>query len=88
MNSDTQRNPWPRVRRVLEEALEHPTRLRSACVEEACGSDLALRAEVEHLLTFEPTAESLFDAPLTGAARVRHGPFQRSARLDLRPIHG
>ncbi len=70
MNSDTQRNPWPRVRRVLEEALEHPTRLRSAFVEEACGSDLALRAEVEHLLTFEPTAETLFDAPLTGAARI------------------
>jgi predicted Ser/Thr protein kinase len=46
----TDSEQWRRVRGVLDKALELAPELRGAYVEEACGGDAALRAEVESLI--------------------------------------
>ena len=41
---------WPRVKDVFHDALEQPAEERGAFLARACGTDVALRAEVERLL--------------------------------------
>lgn len=54
---------WPQVRRILEQALEQPADAREAFIVRACNGDGDLRAEVEHLLSFESSAEALLTPP-------------------------
>ena len=65
--SDPQR--WARVREVLEAALERPEDERGSYVDGACGSDRALRAEIESLLAYGDRADE-FLASHPSAASV------------------
>jgi serine/threonine-protein kinase len=58
---------WPRVKRVLEGALLREGEEAAAYVAEACGSDRALRAEVERLLAAREPAGRFLESP---AARL------------------
>lgn len=44
---------WHQIKALLTDALERPPAERAAFLDEACGSDAALRAEVESLLAYE-----------------------------------
>ena len=81
---------WPRVKRVLEEALALDGAERQAYVAHACGSDSGLRAQVETLLasserageSLETPAAMLLDAP--GADREQIGRVVSSYQLVAR----
>ena len=49
---------WSRVKTVFQSALEQPGDRRSSFVDQACGSDAHLRAEVESLLIAHDAAGS------------------------------
>jgi len=56
---------WEQVKEVLARALQLPEDQRSSVVEQACGSDAALRAEVLSLLAADARVEPCFlDSPL------------------------
>ena len=69
---------WPRVKRVLEEALALDGAERQAYVAQACGTDSGLRAQVETLLAssaragefLETPAAVLLDSPAAGDEQV------------------
>ena len=54
---------WPRVKRVLAEALEREGGERRSYLDEACGSDAQLRARVETLLAAGEQAGTFLEAP-------------------------
>lgn len=54
---------WPRVKRVLAEALEREGAERQAYLAEACGSDAGMRARVERLLAVSQQAAAFLEAP-------------------------
>ena len=53
---------WQQVKAVLAEALERPPGERAALLEEACGGDPSLRAEVESLIACEQSGDVAPDA--------------------------
>ena len=67
---------WDRVKRIVQGALEVPEAERSGFLDQACGSDTALRAEVESLLATEsdsfppPALEGLTSSRLTAGTRL------------------
>ncbi|MGH8236184.1 MAG: protein kinase domain-containing protein [Steroidobacteraceae bacterium] len=85
---------WPRVKRVLEEALARDGAERQAYVAEACGTDSGLRARVQTLLAstaraaefLETPAASLLDPPTDREqiGRVIHRDL-KPANIKLRP---
>jgi hypothetical protein len=54
---------WPRVKEVLEGALACEGAAREAYLAEACGTDAALRAQVENLLAGCDGAEKFLETP-------------------------
>jgi eukaryotic-like serine/threonine-protein kinase len=54
---------WSRVKEVIEQALERPPGERAGFVQQTCGDDRALRAEVESLLTAMEQAGSFVERP-------------------------
>ncbi len=54
---------WDRVKQVFQEALARPPHERAACLQQMCGEDRALRAEVESLLATHQQAGSFADRP-------------------------
>ena len=54
---------WPRVKRVLEEALARDGTDREAYVAQACGTDGGLRAQVEILLASSARAGEFLETP-------------------------
>lgn len=64
------RERWRRAEELFGEALERPLEERGAFLDESCGSDPALRREVERLLAADGKAESFLSPPaLAGNAR-------------------
>jgi hypothetical protein len=57
---------WQQIEAILDRALDLPASERAAAVGEACGTDGALRAEVERLLAAMDSPDLL---PDTSAAR-------------------
>ena len=55
---------WPRVRDLVESALEIDEPQRASWLDATCGSDLALRADVQQLLDANARAGSQLDSPL------------------------
>lgn len=53
---------WPRIRKILEEALELGAPERPAFLDRACGNDAELRARVEELL-LQATSADTFEPP-------------------------
>jgi TolB-like protein len=56
---------WPRVKRVLEGALEREGAGRQAFLAEACGTDAALRARVDKLLAASDRVGTFLETPAT-----------------------
>ena len=79
---------WARIKEVFAAALEQPPAARPTLLSGACGSDHALRREVDSLLSAHERAGSFIDAPVwpTGdgegpataplSAGARLGPYQ------------
>lgn len=68
---------WQRIKALLADALERPPAERAAFLDEACGSDATLRAEVESLLAYEDVpgrGDSLADVQAEPAATVTETP--------------
>ena len=61
-------NHWPRVRRIIEDALEQPTETRLEFVARTCGADATLRAEVEGLLKHNATDAAFLEPPVQAVA--------------------
>ena len=57
-------NHWPRVKGILQSALDRAPEERTAFVREACGEDGDLRAEVESLLLAHQEAGTFAEAGL------------------------
>jgi serine/threonine protein kinase/tetratricopeptide (TPR) repeat protein len=68
---------WPRVKLVLERALACDDADLQACLAEACGTDAALRAQVDMLLAARDRAATFLESP---AAKLLDEP---RAREDL-----
>lgn len=76
---------WRRVEELFQEALERPPEVRQPFLEEACGNDADLRAQVELLLAKDAQAKSFLEpAPLheesmtaaTGLIGRQFGPYR------------
>ncbi|MEO6393910.1 MAG: protein kinase, partial [Pyrinomonadaceae bacterium] len=69
---------WAAIERLCQDALDRTPAERSAFLDQACGGDLKLRAEVESLLAFETSSESFIEAPpndiAAGVMARRDGP--------------
>jgi eukaryotic-like serine/threonine-protein kinase len=48
--TDATRDRWRRIERIVDAALDRPVAMRSGFLDEACGGDPAIRAEVERFL--------------------------------------
>ena len=70
---------WERVGRLYAAALEVPAEERAGFLDRSCGSDLALRREVESLLAAEGEAEAF-----SRQARCR---MRRSCSLRKRALN-
>ncbi len=87
----TKLDDWPRVKRVLEEALALDGAERQAYVTQACGTDSGLRVQVETLLAssvqaggfLETPAAMLLDPPSAGREQIGRvvSSYQLMARL-------
>lgn len=66
MNTRRERGPawWRRVDAVLDAVLDLPESERVAVLDERCGTDAELRAEVDALLAAEARADSRVDSPV------------------------
>ena len=62
---------WAEVRSILEAALDLPPADRNAFLEKRCGSDSALRQEVESLIVADDLAGSFLDPPASAVAPSR-----------------
>jgi tetratricopeptide (TPR) repeat protein/tRNA A-37 threonylcarbamoyl transferase component Bud32 len=54
---------WERVKRIFQDALDLSSEARPAFLDEACGGDVALRREVESMLTAHDEAGAFLEQP-------------------------
>src|SRR5262245_62165018 len=59
---------WQQVKELFEAALERPVNERSQFLDRTCGSDNALRGEVESLLRSHDEAGSFLETPAVASA--------------------
>ncbi|HUN82413.1 MAG TPA: serine/threonine-protein kinase, partial [Phycisphaerae bacterium] len=59
---------WPRVRRILESAMDCPPHRRERLLDRACRGDDELRRQVNELLSHAPADDTWLDSPVPGAA--------------------
>lgn len=59
---------WPRVRRILEAAIDCPAHRRERLLDRACHGDAELRQQVDDLLARQPADDKWLDSPVPGAA--------------------
>src|SRR5262249_43603574 len=57
-------NDWSNIKRIFQEAVELDPAARAGFVTEACGTDTALRSEIESLLGSYTSAEGFLETPL------------------------
>lgn len=77
MNSER----WRAVEEIFHQALERPPSERAAWVNEACGEDAELRAEVSSLLESDPAAAGFVGSKVEKAVRQLHeDDFQATPR--------
>lgn len=84
---------WQRVQELFTQALERQPEKRASFLNEACGDDAELRAEVESLLAHDEQAKTAFLEPADSAVPVHVGGGEglpetedrRAENLPLRP---
>jgi serine/threonine protein kinase/WD40 repeat protein len=59
---------WQQIEKIYHEALQRKPDERSAFLDEVCGSDQALRKQIESLLTHEGEAEDFIEMPALAIA--------------------
>ncbi len=70
MNVATSPDSWALIKNLFAEAAELPSFARAAWLNEACGNDETLRAEIEKLLAADEQAEAFLEtAPINSFAR-------------------
>jgi serine/threonine-protein kinase len=74
---------WQKLRSIYEQALEMETSIRSAYLDEACGTDSALRTEVSSLLAIN-TETSFLEKPVQKAAPELFEPEQETISIGTR----
>ncbi len=74
---------WTRIQDLYHEALHLAPDARAAFLATACGTDAALRQEVESLLSFEGQGDGLLEAP--AAARAASGVPSLVPEVALKP---
>ncbi|MEM9801563.1 MAG: serine/threonine-protein kinase [Planctomycetota bacterium] len=80
---------WERVKEIVANALEQEPGERRAYVEEACGDDAAVRAEVDSLLGDAETSDRFLETPATALFEVpAPEPGARLGRYTLRSVIG
>jgi eukaryotic-like serine/threonine-protein kinase len=67
---------WQRVEGILGGALELPEPERAAYLDQACGADTRLRAEVDALLAVERPSQGFLERPEPSLAGQRLGPWR------------
>lgn len=80
---------WPRLKQVFADTRALPAELRAAYLTEACGTNTALRHEVESLLASEADATSFLETPAVLLADPapklldgqRIGPYEVASRI-------
>ncbi|MFL6196241.1 MAG: tetratricopeptide repeat protein [Thermoanaerobaculia bacterium] len=81
---------WREIDRLFAEALDRRVSERAAFLDEACGGDAALRAEVEALLAADESSGGFLDQPVgellelsleTGTGEGRLGPYRLLRRI-------
>jgi eukaryotic-like serine/threonine-protein kinase len=79
---------YQRICQLFDEALECPLEQRAAFLDEACGADLALRAEVEKFLAgMEPAADYLSRPAVNVAAALLAQQSQNPSALGKQISH-
>jgi hypothetical protein len=83
---------WQEVMAVFEAALERATGERAQFLDQACGSDAALRHEIETLLAAHAGAEGFLEPPVADAVELLEGDVQGGSaggnRARARCSHG
>ena len=87
---------WEQIETLFQRALELPVANREGFLNDACGADEALRAEVESLLSFYDPADSFIEAPVSevaaelvdGIPAVKPGQRIGHFRIVRRLAHG
>jgi Tol biopolymer transport system component len=72
---------WRAVERVLDAALDLPPGERPVFLDEACGSDAALRAEVESLLSAHEQAHDYLERPVASVRDALASAFRPGQRV-------
>jgi len=67
--ADTSPERWTRIWSLFDEAIRLPVSRRDAFLEEACGGDVALQSEAQHLLGCADRIEGFPEKPLVEQAR-------------------
>jgi Tol biopolymer transport system component len=79
---------WARVKAIFQAAAERPAAERDAFLSAAAGDDLALRREVESLLTSDAAEASFLDRlPLATAGAYVNSRTSPRAEMDAGPSH-
>ncbi|MHC4220064.1 MAG: serine/threonine-protein kinase, partial [Planctomycetota bacterium] len=79
---------WHQVKGIVAEALDRAPPERPGFVDEACGDDAALRAQVGELLELEEKADAWFGAPtasVAGPAATAEG-VRQIGRYEIRGV--
>jgi len=74
---------YQQIKAILIEALDRPPETRARWLDEACGSDAALRAEVESLLASEASESFLEQRPFEAGAEATDVSGQQFGRIRL-----
>ncbi|MEE4330420.1 MAG: serine/threonine-protein kinase, partial [Wenzhouxiangella sp.] len=74
---------YQQIKAILIEALDRPPETRARWLDEACGSDAALRTEVESLLASEASESFLEHRPIEAGVEATDASGQQFGRIRL-----
>ena len=73
---------WDQIQRIFLTVVELPSPQRSMVLEQMCGREPALRAEVESLLRADETSEATLGAAIAGAIRTEAVSLLDTSRIE------
>lgn len=82
MNRTIDPERWERIQRILFDALDRPPQQRTTFLDDACGDDVELRAEVDSLIAAHEQQDGLAREPARETLPAeRIGPYRLERRL-------
>ena len=73
---------WERIQRIFLQVVDLASTARSAVLEQMCGGEPALRAEVESLLRADETSEATLGTAIAGAIRTEAVSLLDTSRIE------